>query len=310
VAVVVLNWHGRADTLRCLHSLAQLSYPRWTVWLVDNGCREFSADEVARLIPGGRYLHSATNLGFAGGCNLGIRESLRGGAELVLLLNNDATIAPDALAHMVRAAEADPSVGIVGAKIMQAAARSRLEGAGLRVDLRWGRLYQIGFGELDRGQHDDRVEVAAVSGAAVLLRRAVCECLGGFDERYFAYFEDVDLCLRARRAGFRVRVAPAARVWHKRSASTGGSSSPQSLYYATRNHLMLMAEHGHRRGPARLVRASIVVLLNAAYALRAGHGSRAQRLHAVCCGLGDYVRGTVGAWPRRDPPSPRGASPQ
>jgi GT2 family glycosyltransferase len=295
VAVVVLNWHGRADTLCCLHSLAALSYPRFSMWLVDNGCREFSAEEVARLVPGGSYLHSDTNLGFAGGCNLGIREALRTGTDFVLLLNNDATIAPEALTWMVQAAEADSAVGIVGAKVLRMAEPSVLECAALHVNLRWGRLYQIGFGEPDRGQYDHLVDVTAVSGTAMLLRRALCERLGGFDERYFVYLEDVDLCLRARQAGFRVNLASHARVWHKGKASTGGATSPSSLYYATRNHLTLMAEHAHRTGAARLLGATIAVLLNATYALRTGVGSRRKRLLAVWRGIRDYRRGAVGA---------------
>lgn len=297
VAIVVLNWHGRTDTLQCLHSLAQLSYPQRSLWLIDNGCREFSADEVARLVPGGRYLHTATNLGFAGGCNLGIRETLLTGAEFILFLNNDATIAPEALSLMVQAAEADSTVGIVGAKVLQMVDPSVLECAALRVDLRWGRLYQIGFGEPDCGQYDDLADVTAVSAAAMLVRRTLCERLGGFDERYFAYLEDVDFCLRARQAGFRVHVAPQARVWHKGKTSTGGATSPHSLYYATRNHLMLMAGHVHRSGAARLLGATIVVLLNAAYALRASHGSRCAQLQAVWRAVRDYRRGGVGAQP-------------
>lgn len=300
VAVVVLNWYGRDDTLRCLRSLAERSGAGCSLWLVENASREFTADEVAGLVPGGRYLRSATNLGFAGGCNLGIRESRRDETDFVLLLNNDTIIAPDAVTGMVQTAEADPAVGVVGAKLMQTGTPTRLECVALRVDLRWGRVYQTGFDETDHGQYDGLTDVTAVSGAAMLVRRTVWERLGGFDERYFAYFEDVDLCLRARREGFKVRVAPRAVVWHKGRASTGGVVPPQSLYYATRNHLMLMAEHGRGGRAARAARSMTVAFLNAAYALHRGHGSRVARLLAVSRGVRDYGRGVVGPWPSAD----------
>jgi GT2 family glycosyltransferase len=264
---------------------------------VENASREFSADEVARLVPGGHYVRSPANLGFAGGCNLGARESRGAAAAFALFLNNDCVIAPDALAAMVRVAETDPAVGIVGAKILQAAAPGRLESVALRVDRRGGRVHSTGLGETDCGQYEGLIDVTAVSGAAMLVRRALWERLGGFDERYFAYFEDVDLCLRARRAGWTVRAAPRAVVWHKGLASTGGVTSADTLYYATRNNLMLMAEYGRGGGAARAARSMYLTALHAAHALHPGRGSRAERLRAVSCGVRDYGRGVVGPWP-------------
>lgn len=292
VGIVVLNWYGRSDTLVCLRSLAALSYPEYSVILIDNGCHEFSPTELNALLPGARYLQTESNRGFAGGANLGIQHALEAGADYVFLLNNDAVVEPDALSEMVRVAEAEPSVGIVGALLLQMERPGRLEAAGVRVDLHWGRLFETGFGEDDHGQYDHVNDVAAVSGGAMLLTHAVCERLAGFDERYFCYLEDVDLCLRAQRVGFRVRLAPRARVHHKGKGSSGSEPSALSVYYATRNHLILMDEHGVGSRYRRLLRRAVIVTLNVAYALR---GDWLSRLRAVYRGVGDYRRGVVGA---------------
>ncbi|HVN85516.1 MAG TPA: glycosyltransferase family 2 protein [Candidatus Binatia bacterium] len=297
VFVVVLNWNGRADTLVCLRSLTTVVAPHLTVVLVDNGCAEFSAAELSALVPNSYYLRSPDNRGFAGGCNLAIRHALNRGAQLVFLLNNDAVVEPDTVAEVARVAAADPTVGVVGAKLLQTHRPNILESAGLRVNLRSGRLYQIGFGEEDTGQYDTGSDVSAVSGCAMLLTQAVCERLGGFDERYFAYLEDVDLCLRARSAGFAVRFAPRARVYHRGKGSTARDQSTLSSYYATRNHLLLMDTHGCGGAAQRSLRRIAVVLFNLAYALRGRPDSMYARLHTVARAVGDYRRDRFGAAP-------------
>ena len=294
VCVVVLNRHGREYTAQCLRHLAAVVYPGLRAVLIDNGCAEFSAEEVHRLMPGAAYLRTEVNRGFTGGVNLGIQHALAGGAAYVFLLNNDTRIDPNAIAELIAVANRDANIGIVGAKLLQLDAPDTLESAGVRVELSWGRIYQIGFGERDRGQYDAAADVPAVSGGAILLSRAVCERLSGFDDRYFRYLEDVDVCLRARAAGFRVVLCPRARVYHKGKGMTGGKTGAVTLYYATRNHLLLMREHAGGGSLVRTLRALIVLGLNTAYALRAGSGSVADRLAAVGQGARDYRAGALG----------------
>ena len=293
VAIVVVNWQRRDETLACLASLTHLTYPRWQLVLVDNGCFDFTADELARLVPGARYERCPVNTGFAGGSNRGMRIGLDAGADYVWFLNNDARPEPDALAELVGAARA-ASVAIIGAKILLAADATRLDSVALSVDLSRGRVCLLGHDEVDRGQYDDLAEVTAVSGCALLASRAACERLGGFDEEFFAYYEDADLCLRARAAGLRVAVAPRARVHHGRATATRGRQSVESLYYASRNHLRLIDRHG--AGPAwrRRARLVAVLALNAAFAARPGAGSLAARLRAVWRGARDFRRGVHG----------------
>jgi GT2 family glycosyltransferase len=300
VWIVVLNRRGRSYTIACLRAVAAVAYPNISLVLIDNGCQDFAADEVAQLVPGAHYLQVAVNRGFTGGVNLGIRHALQHGGDYVLLLNNDAIIEPEAVTELVRVASSDPSIGIVGAKMLQLDTPGTLESAGLLVDLRFGRTYQMGFGEPDRGQYDAATDRTAVSGGAMFLSRAVCDRLGGFDERYFRYVEDIDVCLRAQRAGFRVVFAPRARVHHKGKGMAAGKTSPLILYYSVRNHLMLMREYG-KGGLIALLRVPIICLLYAAYALRAQAGLGWTGLAAVWRGWWDYQRGVVGAAPSGDP---------
>lgn len=294
VGTVVLNWYGRPKTLACLRALARLTYADQTVILIDNGCAEFSAAELAGLVPGARYVRTDANLGFAGGANLGMRHALAADAEYVWFLNSDACPEADSLTELIATAEAAPHPGIVGAKILQLENPERLDSIALDLDLHTGRLYLKGHDELDRGQYDQLSEVRAVTGCAMLVSRSACERLHGFDEQFFAYLEDADLCLRAEAAGFRVSVAPRARVLHNRVAATGPRQSTASLYLTTRNHLLLMRRHGQGGAVVRTVRPLAVGLLSLAYAVRGAGQGRRTRLAAVLRGLCDYRRGIVG----------------
>jgi len=300
VWIVVLNRRGRAYTLDCLSAVARVAYGRTSCVLIDNGCQDFSVEEVAQLVPGAHYLRLPVNRGFTGGVNVGIRHALAHGAHYVLLLNNDATIDPDAIGELVRVATSDTRIGIVGAKLLRRERPGRLESAGLSVALGWGRVYQIGFGELDRGQYDATRDRTAVSGGAMLLSRAVCERIGGFDDRYFRYVEDVDVCLRARQAGFRVVFAPRARVHHTGKGMAGGRTSPLILYYSVRNHLLLMREHGAGGTLARLARVPLICLLYVAYVISGRAGTGWPGLVAVWRGWMDYRHGILGEAPVGD----------
>ena len=295
VNVVVLNWHGPANTTRCLRALAAITAPTVTVTVVDNGCTDFSPGAVAALSPGAQYVRTDTNLGFAGGANAGMRRALADGAEYVWFVNNDAAPEPQSLAALLTVATAAPHVGVFGPKILQADGPQRIDSVAIDVNLRTGRVYLTGHDELDRGQYDGLSTVTAVTGCAMLVRRAACERLGGFDESFFAYLEDADLCLRAAAAGYGVAAVPAARILHRRAPATGARQSTSSLYYATRNHLRLMERHGKGSGPRRQVRTLTVVALNLLYALRSEPQMRRERLRAVWRGVTDYRRGVTGA---------------
>jgi GT2 family glycosyltransferase len=210
VTVVVVDWNGFHDTKSCLESLRRLDYSDVSVVLVDNG----STEPIGEM-PEVELIRSDHNRGFAGGANIGIRRALEGDAVYVWLLNNDTEVEPGTLSALVATAEADPRVGIVGGVLPDA-------WGGGRIDA-WTGVTKPATGPGDRLDY--------ITGACMLVRRAVFEEVGLFDEAYFFYFEDADLCRRAGAAGWRLAVAPEARVTHRIGASVnrGGAARADRL---------------------------------------------------------------------------------
>lgn len=234
VDVVVLNWNGWQDTLTCLNSLQGLNYPNFRLLLVDNGSSDGSIEHIRAAMPSLELLPTGVNLGFGGGCNVGIRHAQSRGADYVWLINSDATVDAGALSALVRMAEANRLVGAVGSVLYEAEARTQIQlWGGGTVDLRLGRSqHRLSPGAID-----------FVSGASVLLRRAALEVVGLFDEKsFFMYWEDTDLGFRLRQGGWQLAVAQDSRVWHKQSASLG-KGSPFLDEYFTRSALRFFKRH-------------------------------------------------------------------
>ncbi len=226
VVVVVLTWNGRALTLDCLRSLEAVATPNVRVLLVDNASTDGTLEAVrARYGDRVDVVVNASNLGYAAGNNVGIRRALDDGARFLLLLNNDTTVAPDFIDQLMLPMREPNAVGITAPKIYYAEPRNRVWYAGGEISLWKGSARHAGIRQTDRGQFDRPRDVAYASGCALFARRDVFERVGMLDDSYRAYFEDADLCMRAARAGFRVRYVPTAKVWHRISASTGGQVS-------------------------------------------------------------------------------------
>ena len=251
VTVVVLNWNGREDTLACLRSLRECTYPALDVLVVDNGSEDGSEEAVRAAFPSIEILQTGSNLGFAGGNNAGIERALERGTDHVMLLNNDTEVEPGFVEPMVEAMTADPAVGIVGASIAYAHDPSRLwafGGGRFDVATGWVRHVQHPVDPATLGTEGTRHYY--ITGCTMLLRRSLLETVGCLDTTYFHFCEDVDLCLRAEAAGYRVTVAPDARLLHKVSATTR-VASPTFLYYNLRSRLTLVRRHGPTGAPSR-----------------------------------------------------------
>ncbi len=230
VAVIVLSWNGKEMTLACLESLAASDYPSLDIYLVDNASSDGTVESVKTAFAERiRLIANSENLGFAGGNNVGIRKALEDGAAYVLLLNNDTTVAPDMISHLVAAARSNPQMGIFAPKIYYESPPDQIWFAGGDVSLARGTVRHIGIREVDRGQYDAPRRVDYVSGCALMARRDVFEKIGVLDETYKMYFEDTDFCMRAQLSGFGCYFVPAGRMWHKISPSTGGQMSPRKI---------------------------------------------------------------------------------
>jgi GT2 family glycosyltransferase len=244
VAAVVLNYRRAEDTITCVKSLSQSEGVEQSIIVVDNGSDDDSADRIEAAFPGIRLILNRSNIGYAAGNNVGIRAALEGGADYVFIVNNDCVVAPDALRIMVESA-LSREAGIVSPKVYDFYDREIIQYAGYRNLHLLAQGIPIGEGEMDTGQYEVEREMNAAPGCAMLLSRRLCEEAGLFDENFFAYSEELDLCRRARERGFRILFVPAAHVWHKKAA-TLDALSPEYTYYLTRGRLLYARKHLNR----------------------------------------------------------------
>ena len=242
VSTIVVN-HERRDLLKsCLHSLEaamERVEEKAELLVVDNGSADGSVELVREHFPNVRLVELQRNEGFAGGLAKGI-EGARG--EWVAVFNNDTTVEPDALAVMLAAGESSPAVGSVAAQMRFADRRDVLNSAGFELDrlgIAADRL--VGQRVSDHQEHEP-YEVFGATGGAALFRSEMLTEVGGFDETFFAFFEDVDLAWRARAHGWRALYAPGAVVYHHHSA-TARHGSPTKLYLVGRNRVRALAKN-------------------------------------------------------------------
>ncbi len=241
VFVIVLSWNGGEELKACLGSLLIQTYPQKTLLVVDNGSRDKSPEMVRRDYPEVELRENGKNLGFAEGNNVGIRLALKKGADYIALLNQDARAHPLWLEELVRAAEEDPQIGALSSRILLDPPGTRLNSTGIEMNLA-GLAWDRGFGQEDGKEWQKPAEVLGVTGGAMFLRARALKEVGLFDPGYFAYYEDLDLSLRLREAGYRLLYVPGAVVYH-RFSSTLGENSPQKAALFYRNRLRLILKH-------------------------------------------------------------------
>ena len=244
VTIVILNWNRIADTLECLDSVVRLTYPAFSVVLVDNGSTDGSPDAIEKWSRDKlaiSLIRNTENRGFVRGSNQGIRHALSSNADYVFLLNNDTVAEPDVLKLLVAAAERtgerSGDIGMVGPKIYQYGKDNVLDSAGTRTIPWLAQGFLVGHGEEDHGQYDTPGDLPYITGTALLVRRAVLEELGLLDEDYFCYFEDFDWGLKAREAGYRLLLEPKAVIHHKGS-QTAGFNSPFYMHHMMRSRII------------------------------------------------------------------------
>jgi len=264
VALIVVNWNGRAYLEGCLSSLLALDYPDFSVTMVDNASTDGSPDFVRERFSQVGLVNSAQNRGYGGGANLALRPCL---ADMAVILNTDITVPPDWLMRLVTPMLADPAIGVAGCKLHYPGGRTIQHAGGyITPPQAWPGHY--GLGDEDRGQHDTLRDVDYVIGAALAVKQSVLEQIGLFDEGYFLYYEDVDLCQRVRRAGYRVVYIPDAWLTHLESASTI-KGSPAYLEQFYRGRWRFILKH---YDPAQILSESIPA--EQAWLLRCGPDER------------------------------------
>lgn len=235
VTVIVLNWCGEKVTTDCLESLAHSDYPALDVLLVDNASPDGSGERLHESYPELPYLQTGENLGYAGGNNRGIDWALAHGADLVLILNNDTVVHPRMISRLVAALESHPEAGAVAPKILRHDAPDRIWIAGGVLS----KVKAVGLhrreGMVDDCTADRGTEaVTFISGCCMLITADALQEVGGFNEGFFAYIEDVELSIRLMKKGYGLLYEPSARLLHH-SDPPGKAPSPFQIRLRDRN---------------------------------------------------------------------------
>ena len=236
VTLIVLNWNGRYLLQPCLSALTQLDYPDYNIVLADNASTDDSVTFVETHFPEIKIIQNPTNGGFAYGNNAALR---RLETPFGVLVNPDVIVPPNWLRNLISPMLENVQIGVAGCKLLYPDGQ-HIQHAGGIVTHPLGLAQHDGSREADRGQFDVQREVDYVIGGAVALRRTMLEQIGLLDEGFFLYFEDADLCIRARRAGFRVLYVPQATAVHDESALGGqGGFAYWQRYHASRWRYLL-----------------------------------------------------------------------
>ena len=240
VVIVLLNYNGLKDSIECLESLRKTSYGNSTILVVENGSKGNDGDIIKKKFGTSiSMIEEKKNLGFVGGCNKGIRWALQSGAKYILLINNDTVVAPDFLEHMVDIAQCDERIGVIGPKVYIYEHPKIIATAGGKVNFWTGNTPLIGRNMVDDGQFDQTIEVDFIMGCCLLIKVEAIKKIGFLDEEYFSYYEETDLCIRVKNAGYKVIYTPQAKIWHKSSKS----NNVLPIYYMTRNRCLFVKKH-------------------------------------------------------------------
>ena len=257
---VVVNWNGGDQNLECLESLVRQGLLPAEIVFVDNGSKDGSVEAVERRFPGLVLLRNRENLGFGEGANQGAREALARGAELVFFVNNDVELPDGTLARLEEALARSRELGIVGPRVLYKDEPGVVWCAGGMLTWKQNLSTLLGHKEKDGPRWRESRDVDYVAGCALLARREVLEKVGLFDARYFAYMEDVDLCLRAKRAGFRVGLVGDAAAHHATSSATGGGYNPRRKYMMGVNSIWFLKQHARAREWIRFLAFDVLTL--------------------------------------------------
>jgi len=228
--IIVVSYNSARWRARQAAALATQTDQRWALVVIDNASEQGQRPTHADYAPDLELIHSESNLGFASGNNLGARSAE---TPYLIFLNPDAFPDPDWFATLIAVAESYPQAGAIGCLQRREGAPGVLDGAGDVLHAS-GLAYRAGYGK--RWQAPPLGESFSACGAAMLVRREAFEAIGGFDERYFCFFEDVDLCFRLRLAGWRVLQSPDAIVSHVGGGSIGAVSD-FAEFHGARNRL-------------------------------------------------------------------------
>ncbi len=245
VAIVILNWNGKAHLQQFLPSVFNSNYPNLEIIVGDNDSTDGSVDFLSEHFPAVKVIKNEKNYGFAEGYNKVLRQVQ---ADYFILLNSDVEVTPDWISPLIRLMESDASIAIAQPKIKAYYRKSHFEYAGaagcfidsLAYPFCRGRIFDAV--EEDKGQYDSDMDIFWAAGCALFIKAPVWKILNGLDEAFFAHIEEIDLCWRAKNLGYRVMYCGQATVYHV-GGGTLSMESPFKTYLNFRNNLFLIKKN-------------------------------------------------------------------
>ncbi len=225
VSVIIPNWNGNELLKDCLRSLVGQSFKDFEIILVDNGSTDDSVSFIENFFPDIKIVKLEKNFGFAKAINEGVKASA---GKYVIFLNNDTQADKDFVKHLILCADSHPEVISVNSKLLNFYDRKIIDGVGILIN-EAGQARSIGWQEKDRGQFDKEQYIFGATGGASLFKRKDFIKVGGFDDSYFMYSEEVDFSFRAQFLGYKSIYCSKAVVYHKHKASA--KKRPQHIEY-------------------------------------------------------------------------------
>jgi len=270
IAFITVNFHSDDDTFLVVSQLEENTIPQGIeliTYVVDNSCSPILRDGLSRYAHA-KYLESPGNVGFAAGNNIGFRQAIADEVDIIVLINNDTIIPNDLVLNVFSSPITDERVGAVGGLIYFAKgfefenrySKDELGKviwyAGGKYD--WDNVYasHVGVNDVDHGQFDKITNTDFITGCLFVTKLDVIKTVGLFDERYCLYFEDSDLGLRIKKAGFKLLIDPSIKIWHK-VAQSSGIGSPLNDYFLTRNRLLFGMDYARLRTKLALLREAV-----------------------------------------------------
>lgn len=269
IFAITVNYNREDATRKLIECLQDAETPDFNleIIVVDNSPgKPFELKEKNNIIS---IIRPGRNTGFSGGNNLGIKLALKNGADYMLLINDDTTILSDMIKNLKVILESDEKIGVVSPKIYFAKGHefqkdryskdelgNVLWFAGGKTDWDNAKSVHRGIDEVDKGQYDVIEKIDFATGCCMMIRREVLEKVGGFDENYFLYYEDDDLCLRIKNAGYQIFYVPSAVMFHENASSSGAGSTLHD-YFLTRNQMIFGMKYAPLRTKIALIRQSL-----------------------------------------------------
>ena len=250
IAIIIINWNTYQLTFNCLKSLKACTYKNKTIFLVDNGSKDGSGDKIAFEFPDINFIKNEINEGFTGANNKALKVILKQNFDYVLLLNNDTEVKPNFLSLLEARMDSDQNLAATQPLILDFPNKNTIWNGGGSFNTFFGLSKTRYNGLIYKPQLKIETFTEWISGCCILVKIEVIKEVGLLDNRFFAYFEDVDWSIRMTKLGYKLGVVPKSIIYHQSSGSTKmnntsneGNLSPYAHYLNVRNHIYLIKKH-------------------------------------------------------------------